>query len=250
MLNGLIRIDLHIHSKASSYKDKGVDLSACDAGHVDVLLDKLAEAENSIDMFSVTDHNRFDAALYEEFYKRIDERGFNIHLLSGVEFDVELQEGKPAAHVITIFNAKDSGERKMIQSTIEQDGLIEDESGFYTIDDFESLLRHVGLSAILIVHQHAGFGGSQRKRSAGSASDDAVKLYQYGFSTHSNTTTIEFKVSSVGSLRIYGFQLAWWLAATVTSGAAIRAMIIIKLCQTRIMPRFVPSLRFVGSSWR
>lgn len=181
MLNSLIRIDLHIHSKASSYKDKGVDLSACDAGHVDVLLDKLVEAENSIDMFSVTDHNRFDAALYEEFYKRIDERGFNIHLLSGVEFDVELQEGKPAAHVITIFNAKDSGERKMIQSTIEQDGLIEDESGFYTIDDFESLLRHVGLSAILIVHQHAGFGGSQRKRSAGSASDDAVKLYQYGF---------------------------------------------------------------------
>lgn len=181
MLNSLIRIDLHIHSKASSYKDKGVDLSACDAEHVDVLLDKLVEGENPIDMFSVTDHNRFDAKLYEEFYKHIEERGFNIHLLSGVEFDVELQKGKSAAHIITIFNAIDANDREMIQSTIEDDGQIETESGFYTLDKFESLLRHIGLSAILIVHQHSGFGGNQRKRSAGSASDDAIGLYQYGF---------------------------------------------------------------------
>lgn len=181
MLNSLIRVDLHIHSKASSYKDKGVDLSLCDAEHVDVLLDKLVEGENPIDMFSVTDHNRFDAKLYEKFYKRIDERGFNVHLLSGVEFDVELQEGKPAAHIITIFNAKDADDREKIQSAIESDGQVETESGFYTLDEFESLLRHIGLSAILIVHQHSGFGGNQRKRSAGSASDDAIGLYQYGF---------------------------------------------------------------------
>lgn len=181
MLNEIIRIDLHIHSKASSYKDKGVDLSACDAEHIDVLLDKLTEGENPIDMFSVTDHNRFDAALYEGFYKRIDERGLNIHLLSGVEFDVGLQEGKPAAHIITIFNAKDVNDREKIQSTIESDGQIETESGSYSLDKFESLLRHIGLSAILIVHQHSGFGGNQRKRSAGSASDDAIGLYQYGF---------------------------------------------------------------------
>ena len=181
MLNSLIRVDLHIHSKASSYKDKGVDLSACDAEHVDVLLDKLVEAENSIDMFSVTDHNRFDTTLYEELYKRIDERGLSIHLLSGVEFDVELQKGKPAAHIIAIFNAKDAADREKIQATIECDGLIETESGFYALDKFESLLRHIGLSTILIVHQHAGFGGNQRKRSAGSASDDAIGLYQYGF---------------------------------------------------------------------
>lgn len=181
MLNEIIRIDLHIHSKASSYKDKGVDLSACDAEHIDVLLDKLTEGENPIDMFSVTDHNRFDAALYEGFYKHIDERGLNIHLLSGVEFDVGLQEGKPAAHIITIFNAKDVNDREKIQSTIESDGQIETESDFYPLDKFESLLRHIGLSAILIVHQHSGFGGNQRKRSAGSASDDAIGLYQYGF---------------------------------------------------------------------
>lgn len=181
MLNSLIKIDLHIHSKASSYKDKGVDLGACDAEHVDVLLDKLVKGETRIDMFSVTDHNRFDAALYEEFYKRIGERGSDIQLLSGVEFDVELQKEKPAAHIITIFNAKDVSDREKIQATIEKDGLIEAESGFYTLDKFESLLRHIGLSAILIVHQHSGFGGNQRKRSAGSASDDAIGLYQYGF---------------------------------------------------------------------
>ncbi|OUO31698.1 AAA family ATPase [Olsenella sp. An293] len=181
MLNSLIRIDLHIHSKASQYKDKGVDLSECDAEHVDVLLDKLAKGENPIDMFSVTDHNRFDAALYETFYSRIYERNLGIQLLSGVEFDVELQEGKPAAHIITIFNSKDACDRRMIQETIEKNGLIETESGFYSLDGFESLLRHIGLSAILIVHQHSGFGGNQRKRSAGAASDDAIGFYQYGF---------------------------------------------------------------------
>lgn len=181
MLNSLIRIDLHIHSKASSYKDKGVDLSECDKGHVDVLLDKLADGKNPIDMFSVTDHNRFDAALYEEFYKRISDRGSSIRLLSGVEFDVELQEERPPAHIITIFNTKDSIDREKIQATIEEDGLIETESGFYTLDKLESLLRHIGLSAILIVHQHSGFGGNQRRRSAGDASDNAIGLYQYGF---------------------------------------------------------------------
>lgn len=181
MLNGLIRIDLHIHSKASSYKDKGVDLSACDVKHIDVLLDNLVNGEKPIDMFSVTDHNRFDADLYDSLYGRIRKRGLNIQLLSGVEFDVELQEGKTAAHIIAIFNSRDSSDRRMIQKAIEKDGLIESESGFYTLDKFESLLRHIGLSAILIVHQHSGFGGKQRKRSAGMASDDAIGLYQYGF---------------------------------------------------------------------
>lgn len=181
MLNGLIRIDLHIHSKASSYKDKGVDMRECDTAHVDVLLDKLTEGDNPIDMFSVTDHNRFDAGLYEKIYQRISKRGSSITLLSGVEFDVELQAGKPPAHIITIFNAKDANDRAKIQATIEEDGLIETESESYSLDKYESLLRHIGLSAILIVHQHSGFGGNQRKRSAGSASDDAIGLYQYGF---------------------------------------------------------------------
>lgn len=181
MLNSLIRIDLHIHSKVSSYKDKGVDMSECDAKHVDVLLDKLTEGEQPIDMFSLTDHNRFDAGLYEEFYRRISDRESNIKLLSGVEFDVELQEGKPAAHIITIFDAHDARDRAKIQATIEQDGLIQTESDYYSLDEYESLLRHISLSAILIVHQHSGFGGNQRKRSAGRASDDALNLYRYGF---------------------------------------------------------------------
>lgn len=63
----MIKIDLHIHSKASEYKEaKGlVDNSNID--NIDMLLSKLEE--NSISMFSITDHNRFDPKLY----KKIDE---------------------------------------------------------------------------------------------------------------------------------------------------------------------------------
>lgn len=179
MLNSTIRIDLHIHSKASAYKDKGVDLGECDAEHVDVLLEKLEE--HRIDMFSITDHNRFNAALYEAFRQGINRRNSDISLLAGVEFDVELQEGKPAAHVITIFNVKDDADCARIESTIDGDGRIEDPSGFYPLDKFEALLRHIGVDAILIVHQYSGFGGNQRTRSVGKACDDAVGFYRYGY---------------------------------------------------------------------
>lgn len=181
MLNHVIRIDLHIHSKASAYKESNDCVKHSDVKHIDDLLSKLTSPENSIDLFSVTDHNRFDADLYAALFDRIKERNMDIKLLAGVEFDVELQEGKPFAHIITIFNAKTPDDRRRIQDVIEQDGLIIRKDAFYEADKFESLLKHIGLDAVLIVHQHSGFGGNQHKRSAGKASDEAVQLYKYGY---------------------------------------------------------------------
>ncbi len=58
------RIDLHIHSAASTAtKDKGnKELADCDKGHVDVLLRGL-EA-HGINMCAITDHDCFDKDLY------------------------------------------------------------------------------------------------------------------------------------------------------------------------------------------
>ncbi|MBF0921980.1 MAG: hypothetical protein HXK49_03090, partial [Atopobium sp.] len=70
MLNKDIRVDLHIHSRASEYKEKpdstGKNIVAeSDINHLDDLFDKLNAVENSINMISITDHNRFDPAIYE-----------------------------------------------------------------------------------------------------------------------------------------------------------------------------------------
>ena len=109
MLNNDIRVDLHIHSKASEYKEMpdstGKNIVAeSDINHLDVLFDKLNALENSINMISITDHNRFDPAIYEAINERIarGDGGTVKTVLAGVEFDVLFQKDKPPAHVIEL----------------------------------------------------------------------------------------------------------------------------------------------------
>ena len=73
MLNSIIRADLHIHSIASEYREhnyKGTNESIVeysDAEHLDVLPESLRsvdDPDSSIQLFSITDHDRFDRALY------------------------------------------------------------------------------------------------------------------------------------------------------------------------------------------
>jgi predicted metal-dependent phosphoesterase TrpH len=70
VLNQLINVDLHIHSKASAYKEPKGLVSECDSEHSHVLLSALRE--NNITLFSITDHNRFDDQLYEALYSKIE----------------------------------------------------------------------------------------------------------------------------------------------------------------------------------
>ena len=181
MLNDVIRIDLHIHSKASSYKEDGDIVRDSDENHIDVLLEKLSE--HSIDLFSITDHNRFDSSLYKALDSRLksEDSPCKATLLPGVEFDVELQIGKTPAHVIAIFDAKDIADYDKIEAAINSFGHLESKSAFYPLDDFEKVLRDIDLSAILIAHQHSGFNGNQRPRSLGKAADNAIDFYRYGF---------------------------------------------------------------------
>lgn len=180
MLNRTIRIDLHIHSKASSYKESAGIVDNSDIDHIDVLLAALAE--NGIDMLSITDHNRFDAELYRALDARLhdDDCALSATLLAGVEFDVRFQDDRPAAHVIVIFNAQSGEDYDKIENAISRH-LLTDASDCYTLTDFETVLKEVGLDTILIVHQHSGFGGNQRRRSLGAATDDAIALYKFGY---------------------------------------------------------------------
>ncbi len=196
MLNNDIRVDLHIHSKASEYKEMpdstGKNIVAeSDINHLDVLFDKLSAPENSINMISITDHNRFDQVLYEEINKRIaSSNGGTVQgLLAGVEFDVLFQKDKPHAHVITIFDVGDwskdsaacSANYKKIQEGIDRDKLT-DVNDKYSLDRFESILKNIGLDVILIVHQHQGLSNQKiQKRTFSSATDEAIDYVKFGY---------------------------------------------------------------------
>lgn len=70
MLNNNIRIDLHIHSKASEYKEESNYVDNSNINKIDTLLSKLQE--NNINLMSITDHNRFDYELYKKIKESIN----------------------------------------------------------------------------------------------------------------------------------------------------------------------------------
>ena len=70
MLNNNIKIDLHIHSKASEYKESDGYVKDSNIDNVNVLLSKLEE--NKVNMISITDHNRFDYDLYKKIKSEIN----------------------------------------------------------------------------------------------------------------------------------------------------------------------------------
>lgn len=70
MLNNNIKIDLHIHSKASEYKEAADYVKDSNINNVDVLLQKLKE--NDVNLFAITDHNRFDFELYNKIKSLIN----------------------------------------------------------------------------------------------------------------------------------------------------------------------------------
>lgn len=196
MLNSDIRVDLHIHSKASEYKEKpdstGNNIVAdSDINHLDVLFEKLSAPENSINMISITDHNRFDPELYEAINKRIDDdnSGTVKAILAGVEFDVLFQKDKPHAHVITIFDVGDWSKDpdtcrknyKKIQAGINGEKLT-GANEKYNLARFESILKNIGLDVILIAHQHQGLTSKNvKRRTFSSATDDAIDYVKFGY---------------------------------------------------------------------
>ena len=64
MLNRNIKIALHIHSKASAYKEASGYVDESKIENVDVLLSKLQE--NNVNLISITYHNCFDYELYKK----------------------------------------------------------------------------------------------------------------------------------------------------------------------------------------
>ena len=185
MLNSNIRIDLHIHSYASFYKEPSysdgssiVEFSKKE--NVDVLLNKLLQ--NGISLFSVTDHNRYDITLYKTIMEKLNEHEYSsLHLLHGIEFDVKFESDKKVAHVIAIFDVKNEDDMKTINSVLNMD-IIKEKTGFYSKEKFETILRQIGLNTLLIVHQHCSLDNNKGKHNSLSESTaDPYKIIKIGY---------------------------------------------------------------------
>ncbi len=151
MLNGLINIDLHIHTRASRHKElpisAGSDKTIVDNStkdNLDLLFAKLKE--NQIAMFSFTDHNVFSADMYNAAKAKIEDNKnqyradhpeleeceyngfrdlFPREILPGVEFDVKRKDELKPGHILVIFDPDNKGAIDSIQKRIFSDDDIE-----------------------------------------------------------------------------------------------------------------------------
>jgi len=163
-----IKIDLHIHSAASTEtKDRGnKSLEACTVENLPTLLKALDDCK--IDVCSITDHDTFDYGLYQEL-KRHEGEGSLKLVLPGVEFSVECDEisgGKTEIHVVAVFD--DSAKEKIPrihELLVDEDGkprYDNDSATAFTQAGVEEILRDLGIDAVLIGHEKSA--GRSNKR--------------------------------------------------------------------------------------
>lgn len=209
-LNNIISIDLHIHSIFSAYKEKdGYVQNSC-IENIDVLLQKLNEKK--VNMFAITDHNRFSYELYSSIKNRISQKLYkNVYTnLPGVEFDVQIEDKKPSCHIIAIFDDKNDIRVKNIETIIEKH-LIKKQDGYYSRDEFEKILREIGLNVVLIAHQHKHFDNEEGgPKSLSNAVSDIYDFIKTGY-----INALEYQKPSVQGMLINSLKKANENVATI-----------------------------------
>ncbi len=173
-----INIDLHIHSLASFYKDGDI-VTNSNKDNTSVLIEALEK--NNINMFAITDHNRFDYFLYCKLKEEIESNSIIKTILPGIEFDVTLDENYSKCHIVTIFDDSNAEVLKSISKKIADFKELSKEES-YTLDEFENLLRQIGLKTILIVHQKQALDNKTGKTdSLSAACEDPSYFIRTGF---------------------------------------------------------------------
>lgn len=181
MLNENIKIDLHIHSIASKYKecDGVVDQSTVE--NLPILFKKL-EAEG-INLISFTDHNAFDSRLYTEAENLIrlglypSVKG----IIAGIEFDVLLDTAKPC-HILAYFDCKAKEDYETIELVMSSHAPKNSEHK-YSKDDFESILKEIKLPVILVAYQRKSLDPKQKggENSFSDACSDFLDYLEIGY---------------------------------------------------------------------
>ena len=155
-----LKVDFHIHSSASSKKDDDLVKDGT-IENIPVLLSKLQE--NSIDMFAITDHDRFDYCIYHEL-KKHEGNEFK-KILPGVEFSVgieALDKGKKIikqVHVIAIFDDSDDEKTQKLETLLNSQkydvsqSAISEKPQMFSEKTFREILQNSEMNVCLIAHQ-------------------------------------------------------------------------------------------------
>ncbi|WP_196603067.1 ATP-binding cassette domain-containing protein [Pectinatus frisingensis] len=214
VINSIIKFDLHIHSQASSYKEKNGIVDNSTVENIDILLGKLQE--NEVALFSITDHNRFDANLYSEIIKKLNSNEYPTvkNILAGVEFDVKLEEDMGKCHIIAIFDTNNEDEKlQLIQKNI-QSNLLKTPEESYGKKQFESLLSSINLDVILIAAQRKNINNHNGKHnSLSDTTIDVEKIMRVGY-----INALEFQKPKVEGILINNLKKIE-LPMTLVSGS-------------------------------
>lgn len=177
-----MKIDLHIHSKKSRYKESDGIVDKSTIENVEVLLNKLDKYD--VGLFSITDHNRFDVELYKRLDQEIQSKKYgNVKgLLAGVEFDVQIDNDMKKCHIITIFDTQNEEKNyRRIESAIMKD-LLQDKEDYYSKERFEKILKDINLDVILIACQRNDLCKSNGKHNSLSESTkEPIELIKAGY---------------------------------------------------------------------
>lgn len=199
-LNQNIKFDLHIHSKASEYKESAGIVNQSTKENLGVLLSKLNE--HNVALFSITDHNRFDPELYLEVIRMLGETNHpypNVKaVLAGVEFDVKLDETMGKCHIIAIFDTKGEPEKlARIKTALDAKQLTKRDQT-YTRKELEEILEDIGLSTILIAAQRKSIhNASGNHNSLSDSTADVEQIIKIGY-----VNALEFQKPKVEAILI------------------------------------------------
>lgn len=161
-----MKIDLHIHSKASSAKD-GAKVKNNTKENLPLLVGKLND--NEVNICAITDHDVFSYELYSELKKAEIEDNTIKKVLPGVEFSVQfsLDNSISPIHIIAIFSDLDDEKVKKTAEILDINN--PSTGGAYSEEEFLSILREIDIDTILIAHQKNSLSSQKpRKNDANS----------------------------------------------------------------------------------
>lgn len=210
--NSIINFDLHIHSVYSTYKEEKGYVDDNTEDSIDILLTRLND--NNINLFAITDHNRFNYDLYIKFKDTIATKKYeNVkNILPGIEFDVLLEKGKETCHIITIFDDHNQEKIKNIEKVLENNKLLTKPSDYYDKEKFETILKEIGCSVVLIAHQHKSLDNPEGgKRSLSNSVSDVYEFISTGY-----INALEYTKPSVQGMIINSLHKIDSNIATVT----------------------------------
>ena len=155
IVNKSLKIDLHIHSEKSSFKDKDI-VKNSNINNISTLIKALKFYK--INLCAITDHDSFDYKLYSKLKEEEKKNNCIKKVLPGVEFSVTFQrkEKVKPLHVIAIFDDEDDEKVKKIEEILKFNADKKPNYNFnetFSENEFLNILSKIALDTLLIVHQ-------------------------------------------------------------------------------------------------